>query len=149
MNRGKQKQVMTPGKNVKRYLCGALDAASGRLDYVAGDRKNSLLFIAMLQKLLKGYATAKVIHVVLDNFKIHDSQQVRTWLEQHGARLRLHFLPPYCPDNNKIERAWEDLHANVTRNHCCSTIEELMKQVIAWVARRNRSLASHPCKRAA
>ena len=65
----------------------------------------ALLFIAMLQKLLKVYATAKVIHVVLDNFKIHDSKQVRTWLEEHGARFRLHFLPPYCPDDNKIERA--------------------------------------------
>ena len=36
MNRGKQKQVMTPGQNAKRYLCGALDGGSGRLEYVAG-----------------------------------------------------------------------------------------------------------------
>ena len=149
MNRGKQKQVMTPGQNAKRYLCGALDGGSGRLEYVAGDRKNSLLFIAMLQKLLKIYATAKVIHVVLDNFKIHDSKQVRAWLEEHGTRFRLHFLPPYCPDDNRIERVWEDLHANVTRNHCWGTIEELMKQVIAWVVRRNHSLIGSRGKKAA
>jgi transposase len=29
----------------------------------------------------------------------------------------LHFLPPYCPDDNRIERLWKDLHDNVTRNH--------------------------------
>jgi transposase len=149
MNRGKQKQVLTPGQNVKRYVCGALNAASGRLEYVAGDRKNSLLFIEMLQKLLKIHALAQVIHVVLDNFKIHSSKQVRTWLEQNGKRLRLHFLPPYCPDHNKIERVWEDLHANVTRNHCCGTIDDLMKQVIAWMVRRNRGITSRRGKDAA
>jgi transposase len=149
MNRGKQKQVMTPGQNAKRYLCGALDAGSGRLEYVAGERKNSLLFIAMLQKLLRVYPTAKVIHVVLDNFKIHASKQVQRWLAEHGVRLRLHFLPPYCPDENKIERTWQDLHANVTRNHCCGTIEDLMKQATAWAAQRNRGLNKSQRKKAA
>ena len=32
----------------------------------------------------------------------------------------LHFLPPYCPDHNRIERLWKDLHDNVTRNHTLS-----------------------------
>ena len=87
--------------------------------------------------------------MVLDNFKIHDSKQVRAWLEEHGTRFRLNFLPPYCPDDNRIERVWEDLHANVTRNHCWGTIEELMKQVIAWVVRRNHSLIGSRGKKAA
>jgi hypothetical protein len=36
VNRGKQKEVVTPGKNVKRYLCGARDATTGVLAWVAG-----------------------------------------------------------------------------------------------------------------
>ena|GEM_PF-6075022 len=24
--------------------------------------------------------------------------------------MQLHFLPPYCPDYNRIERLWKDLH---------------------------------------
>jgi transposase len=38
----------------------------------------------------------------------------------------LHFLPPYCPDANRIERVWQDLHANVTRNHRCKTLNQLL-----------------------
>ena len=48
MNRGTQKQVVTPGQNVKRYLCGAMDAETGLLTWVKAERKNSLLFVAML-----------------------------------------------------------------------------------------------------
>src|SRR5690606_29142843 len=105
----------------------------------AGERKNGVLFIAMLKRLLAVYADRKVIHVVLDNYRIHSSRQVQAWMEEHGRRLRLHFLPPYCPQENKIERVWLDLHANVTRNHRCQTIEELMEQAFAWIKRRNRS----------
>lgn len=40
---GQQKQVLTPGKNVKRYLAGALDVRTSELIWVEGQRKNSLL----------------------------------------------------------------------------------------------------------
>ena len=34
-----------------------------------------------------------------------------------AGRIRLHFLPPYCPDENRIELLWLQLHSNVARNH--------------------------------
>jgi transposase len=138
MNRGKQKQVMTPGQNIKRYICGALNVQTGCVDYVAGERKNGLLFIQTLQRLLETYPRAKTIHVVLDNFRIHSSKQVQAWMSQKGHRIKLHFLPPYCPDHNKIERKWKDLHAAVTRNHRCKSIDELMSNVLRWLTDHNR-----------
>lgn len=56
----------------------------------------------------------------------------------------LHFLPPYCPDGNRIERVWLDQHANVTRNHRCKTIEELMVQVIAFMRAYNQKKKLNP-----
>ena len=53
MNRGTQKEVVTPGQNEKCYLAGAWEARSGRLTWVGGMRKNSLLFLQLLQELLK------------------------------------------------------------------------------------------------
>lgn len=47
-------------------------------------------------------------------------------------------LPPYCPKENKIEWVWLDVHANVTRNHRCPDMEQLMRQVVAYPVRRNR-----------
>lgn len=136
---GTQRRLMTPGKNQKRYLAGAMDARTDRVMWVAGERKNSALFIAMLRKLQKEYAGAKVIHVICDNFSIHDSRQTKLWLAEFGQRIRLHFLPPYCPDDNRIERSvWREMHANVTVNHRCTTMEQLMGEVIWWLMSHNR-----------
>jgi transposase len=121
--------------------CGALDPRTGQLLWVEGQRKNSALFIALLNHLLTTYRRAPLIHVVLDNFRIHDSKLVHTALAGYAGHVRLHFLPPYSPDENKIERVWEDLHANVTRNHSCSHMDDLMNEVRRYLRDRNRAKA--------
>jgi transposase len=145
---GQQKEVVTPGQNVKCYLAGALDAATGRLVWVEGYRKDSLLFVRLMEKLLRVYASARVIHVVLDNYRIHTSRITHRALADLGGRIVLHFLPPYCPDENKIERLWQNLHANVTRNHRCRNMVGLMDRVRRYLHRRNRA-STRPAHRTA
>lgn len=138
---GQQKEVLTPGKNVKRYLAGAVDSRTNQLIWVEGEKKDGMLFILLLWELVQHYSDAKVIHVILDNYSIHSTQLVEVSLNtEQGQRLRLHFLPPYCPDHNRIERVWRDLHADVTRNHRCNTITQLMTEVRYWLRKRNRKL---------
>lgn len=129
MLRGQQKLVVTPGKNRKRYLAGALASDESDLVFVSSDKKNSRLFIALLQRLLEKHVAAKVIHLVLDNFSIHDSKRVRKFIAATQGKIQLHFLPPYSPEHNKIERLWQRLHANVTRNHACPDVKALMRNV--------------------
>lgn len=138
MNRGTQKQVLTPGQNDKCYLAGALDARSGHLHWVGAACKNSALFLDLLRELDRQYPKATVIHVILDNYKIHKSQQVQAVLATFGSRIQLHFLPPYCPDENRIERVWKDLHDNVTRNHRCRSMAELIDNVVRYLRDRNQ-----------
>jgi transposase len=52
----------------------------------------------------------------------------------------MHFLPPYCPTDNRIERVWLDLHANVTRNHTQPTIELLLETVHGYLTARNATI---------
>ncbi len=116
-----------------------MDATTDRLVWVKGERKNSRLFIDLLKKLLVTYADKKVIHVILDNYIIHSSRQTRLWLAEFGQKFRLHFLPPYCPDDNRIERkVWREVHANCTVNHRCETIEGLMGEVVHYLMKHNR-----------
>ncbi len=145
MLRGQQKEVVTPGKNIKRYLAGALDVRSGRLCWVSAAHKRSALFIALLRQLERTYPTARVIHVIVDNYSIHDSRQTQLALATM-PRVRLHFLPPYSPKFNPIERVWLDLHAEVTRNHRCTSIDELMTEVERYLRYRNREHLRHTIK---
>lgn len=140
MLRGTQKRVLTPGKNEKRYLAGALNAKTGQFSYVEGERKNSDLFILQLWGLLEDYPDAVCIHLVLDNYRIHKSKRTELALKSLGGKMQLHFLPPYCPDHNKIERLWKDLHDNVTRNHQCRSMKQLMREVRKYLRKRNKQL---------
>lgn len=134
---GTQRVVMTPGKNVKRYLAMALDATTDRLTWVSGERKNSGLFIELLKRLLRKHAAAERIHVILDNYTIHSSVKTQRFVESQ-PRLQLHFLPPYSPDDNRIEREiCRELHANVTVNHTHRTIESLLLAARNWMRAKN------------
>ena len=86
----------------------------------------------MLRRLDVHYATARLIHIILDNYGVHKSHETLRALT-NLPRIRLHFLPSYSPDHNRIERLWQDLHANVTRNHRHTTLEALCHAVAAWL----------------
>ena len=138
MGLGQQKEAMTPGQNEKRYLAGAQNVRTGEIHWVEAKRKDSYLFWDLLYVLTKVYAQAEVIHVILDNYGIHSSNIIGVALTHFASRIRLHFLPPYSPDDNAIERVWKDLHANVTRNHNRATMAELMADVRYYLRKRNR-----------
>lgn len=149
MGLGQQKDVVTPGTNEKRYLAGALDVRTGEVHWVEGEKKDRWLFLKLLKKLTDVYVRARVIHVVLDNYGIHSSDVVMVALANFARRVRLHFLPPYCPEHNRIERVWQDAHANVTRNHRCLDMAELMGNVRDYLRRRNRERLGRTASRAA
>ena len=149
MGYGQQKEVLTPGQNEQRYLAGALNAVTGTLTWVDGERKNSLLCIALLQRLLTVYPDAPGIHVLLDNYRIHTSQITQRALAAFDGRIVRHFLPPYCPNENRIERLWQDLHAAVTRNHRGRTMSELMHNVYRYLQRRQRQVIRRAARHAA
>jgi transposase len=136
---GQQKEVPTPGKNEKRYLAGALDVRTGVVIWVEGERKTSYLFLDLLDRLRREYPETRCLHLILDNYRIHKSDIVYAALQGYLAgKVKLHFLPPYCPDHNKIERVWEDLHADVTRNHQQPNMSKLMEAVRYHLHKRNR-----------
>lgn len=126
MLRGRQRRIVTPGKNKKFYLAGALDVRSGQLHTTGAERKNAALFCDLLHLLAAQYPRARRVHLVVDNYGIHSARATEKTLADLGGRIVLHFLPPYCPDANRIERVWQDLHANVTRNHRCRSMDELL-----------------------
>ena len=133
IKRGQQPLVLTPGKNVKYYIAGALNARTGRVVYAHGPKKNSELFIDLLDVLRRSYRRARSIHLVLDNYIIHKSRQTLRALKDPSGRIQCHFLPPYSPENNPIERLWKQLHDNVTRNHRHQTMPSLWADTVQFL----------------
>jgi putative transposase len=136
MERGRQAEVVTPGNNVKRYLSGSMSWRTGELVVTQGTRRNAELFVAHLEDLRRRFRYCRRIHVICDNARFHTSQGsrlVRQYLAEHGDRLVLHYLPAYSPQDNPIERVWWHLHEQITRNHQCQSMEDLVQLTMAWL----------------
>ena len=130
MKKGTQVEVMTPGKNEKRYLAGAWDRRTGQVHRCVWARKTKGLFRALLETVETAYPARRYdrIYLVVDNYKIHKAQAVQRWLALH-PRVELVFLPTYCPKANPIERLFGDTHDKVTRNHRRKQIWRLVEDV--------------------
>ena len=94
------------------------------------------MFLNLLRALLVVDRSVRRIHLILDNYAIHKSQAVEAFLRTIGQKIQLHFLPPYCPEENRIERLWRDVHDNITRNHRCTRLQELLDHVCAYLESR-------------
>jgi putative transposase len=138
MVRGQQAQVVTPGDNAKCYLAGSLHWRTGRLLRTYGPKRDGQLFVAHLHELRRRLRRYKKIHVICDNAKFHqECWAVWEFVARHGERVVLHFLPKYAPECNPIERVWWHLHEEITRNHQCQSLDELIDLVLGWLSHRN------------
>jgi transposase len=130
MPKGNQVEVMTPGTNEKRYLAGALELTTGTRTQCVWYRKQTGLFLDLLETLDRTHSAPLFSHltVVADNAKIHHAQKVQQWLAAH-PRFELLYLPTYCPRANPIERAFGDVHDKCTRNHTRKRMWHLVQDV--------------------
>ena len=78
--KGERQEVMTPGKNQKRSIFGAIALATGRWLCHIAERANSATFIEFLGQIVDAYPKAPVIAIVLDNVSTHSSRAVQRWL---------------------------------------------------------------------
>jgi transposase len=142
MRRGAQAVVPTPGDNEKNYLAGALHVRTGvLLGAVTGPKRDGPLFVRHLGELCRRLRRYRVIHVVCDNARFHRPERcrrVRDYLAGCGGRVVLHFLPRYAPECNPAERVWWHMREELTRNHQCRSLGELIDLVFAWLGSRKR-----------
>jgi putative transposase len=130
MPQGEQVKVLTPGTNEKRYLAGALDITTGMITHCVWYRKQTGLFLELLDTLDRTHPAPLFtqLTVVVDNAKLHKAKKVQQWLAAH-PRFELLYLPTYCPDANPIERAFGDVHDKCTRNHTRKRMWHLVQDV--------------------
>jgi len=140
MRRGQQAEVETPGDNEKRYLAGSMNWRTGALWVTEGSRRDGALFVRHLEELRLRLRRYRVIHVICDNARFHQAakcKRLQGYLRRWGHRIVLHYLPTYAPETNPIERVWWHLHDEITRNHQCQTMTELLDLVFRWLENGN------------
>jgi transposase len=133
--RGTRQQVMTPGKNRRRTIFGAVDLRTGRFCYQVAHKAVSVSFTAFLAQLLAAYPAAPVVAVICDNVIIHHSKLVQRWLAAH-PRMRVLHGARYSPHDNPVERIWSALKAWLA-NSPTLTIQGRVRQAHAFFRARS------------
>ncbi len=83
---------------------GAIDLETGQTRMIEAETIDAASTIRLLESLEALYPFLVMIHVYLDNARYHHAKLVQEWLAQPGRRIKLHFIPAYCPHLNPIER---------------------------------------------
>ncbi len=136
MRKGRQRRLRTPGTNRKVWISGALNFKTGRLHWVAGERRNDELFIRLLDHLRRTYRCHKQLHLAVDNDGSHISKRVKRYVEDSGGRVNLHPLPSWSPESNPVELVWWSLHEAVSRNHQCDGLDDLVEFAEGYLKER-------------
>ena len=112
---------------------GAIDLETGQTRMIEAETIDAASTIRLLESLEALYPLLAIIHVYMDNARYHHAKLVQAWLAQPGRRIRLHFIPAYCPHLNPIERLWGVMHKHLTHNKCYATSREFAGEVLTFL----------------
>lgn len=103
---GKVRRFIKTYSGRKRYnVLGALNFVSKKVTTVSNDAYITATEVCeLLQKVATEYI-GQSVHIVLDNARYQKCEMVKTLAEKLGVTL--HYLPPYSPNLNLIERLWK------------------------------------------
>ena len=128
IRKGQKKAVKTTGSRTRLNIMGALNlkALTSPLicEYKTINEYNVSLFLNEIRKVYPDY---KKIHVILDGAGYHRSQLVKDWAEV--VNIRLHYLPPYSPNLNPIERMWKLMNEHARNNRYFSSTREFREAI--------------------
>jgi hypothetical protein len=106
--------ALSPRKNHRHRIGGALEAVTGRVVRVDG----ATVGVAKLGQLLRDLRAAdpdRTLFLVWDNWPIHRHPTVLA--EARRQRIRLVWLPTYAPWLNPIEQLWRWVKQTVIHHH--------------------------------
>lgn len=105
IKKGVDKPIAQTASRTRVNIVGAIELATMNVISCRPDYVNAETIVAFFDQIKTAYPKAPKIHIILDQSGYHRSQLVRdAALEKH---IELHYLPPYSPNLNSIERLWK------------------------------------------
>lgn len=124
IRKGQRKTVKTTGSRTRLNIMGALNMKALSCpvigEYKTINEYNVCRFFNEIRKVYPDYN--QPVHIILDGAGYHRSKLVRDWAEV--VNIRLHYLPPYSPNLNPIERMWKLMNEYARNNRYFSNPRE-------------------------
>jgi transposase len=138
IRRGKEKLLKSSGGRKRVNIHGGVNIHS--LDLVVDFTKsvNKESTFRLLRKIEKKHPKAKKVHVWLDNASYYKAHWLRDELKLKKSKIVLHFLPPYSPNLNLIERLWKFFKKEILYNQYREKFEDFLEACKGFFRKRTK-----------
>lgn len=100
------------------------------------DAKTCWAFYRQIYHLAKS-ANRKIV-MIIDNARYHHASLHAEWRNQVKDHFELHFLPPYSPELNPIERVWKLIRRRCLHNQYFPNLEDVVAAITPSLRRWSR-----------
>jgi len=128
IKKGVDKPIETTGSRTRLNIIGAIRL--GHLSETIVNKYktvNGESIIEFLNRTRDFYSSSSTIHLVLDGAGYHRSMQVVK--EAKKLNIQLHYLPPYSPNLNPIERLWKVMNKHARNSQYFATTKEFRERI--------------------
>ena len=115
IKKGSHKWLKQTASRTHVNVIGAIELSQQTVQSSIVKTVNTETILEFLQKVKSTYSQASKIHIILDQAGYHRSLKFKKQAKSIG--LELHYLPPYSPNLNPIERLWK-----VMNEHCRNNV---------------------------
>lgn len=129
MPAGKKAHVVeTTGSRTRLNIMGALNLNDiGSTVIREYDTIDSLNICRFFIAVRETYPITQKVHIILDGAGYHRAELVLDWAVV--MNIELHYLPPYSPNLNPIERLWKVMNDMVRNNCYFATAKEFREKI--------------------
>ena len=132
IEKGIRKEVPANSGRSRINLSGILDVISHKVLIQEDKTLNAETTINFFQKIEAAYPGKKKVHIFCDNAGYYRNKAVTEYLQT--SKIKLHFLPPYSPNLNPIERLWKWMKERVIYNTYYREFEDFKLAVFGFFA---------------
>lgn len=128
MPKGQRTVVETTGSRTRLNLMGALNLNDiGKTVIREYDTINAENIARFFIAVRETYPVSQKVHIILDGAGYHRSSLVKDWA--YVMNIELHYLPPYSPNLNPIERLWKVMNERVRNNRYFGSAPEFRAEI--------------------
>jgi len=131
IKKGFRKEICANSGRSRLNLSGAIDLISKKLHIQEDVTLNAESTLSFLMKIEAAYPDKNRIHIFSDNAWYYKNKTVQKFLER--SKIILHFLPPYSPNLNPIERLWKWMKERVMYNTYYEYFEDFKSAIIGFL----------------
>jgi transposase len=91
------------------------------------DARTCWTFYRRIERIAKD--SSRKIVMIIDNARYHHATLHEEWRREVANHFALHFLPPYSPELNPIERVWKLTRRMATHNRYFPTLTAVISSV--------------------